>query len=96
MIYAGASIWGAYPVLVGISFYFDEKTEEECNKFRQCVREIAKTAVDLGGTLTAAHGIGVKLSSLMRYEHGKALEVMKRIKEALDPNHIMNPGKMGL
>lgn len=96
LIYAGASIWGADPVLVGISFYFNEKSEEEYKRFSQCVREIAKTAVDLGGTLTAAHGIGVKLSSLMEYEHGKALDVMKRIKEALDPNHVMNPGKMGL
>ena len=42
------------------------------------------------------HGVGVKLASLMSEEHGAGLEIMRRIKRTLDPNNIMNPGKMGL
>jgi len=42
------------------------------------------------------HGVGVKLAALMEDEHGYGLEVMRRIKKVLDPNGIMNPGKLGL
>ena len=42
------------------------------------------------------HGVGVKLAPLMKEEHGYGLEVMRRVKRTLDPNNIMNPGKMGL
>jgi FAD/FMN-containing dehydrogenase len=40
--------------------------------------------------------VGVKLAPLMMEEHGYGLEIMRRIKKMLDPNNIMNPGKMGL
>ena len=42
------------------------------------------------------HGVGVRLAHLMDRELGYGLEVMKRIKEALDPDNIMNPGKLDL
>ena len=42
------------------------------------------------------HGVGVKLAPLMAEEHGYGLEVMRGIKKLLDPNNIMNPGKLGL
>jgi alkyldihydroxyacetonephosphate synthase len=50
----------------------------------------------LGGSMEYTHGVGVKLAPLMAEEHGYGLEVMRQIKKALDPNAIMNPGKMGL
>jgi FAD/FMN-containing dehydrogenase len=40
--------------------------------------------------------VGVKLAAFMKAEHGYGFEVMRQIKAALDPHHIMNPGKMGL
>jgi len=40
--------------------------------------------------------VGVKLAPLMSQEHGYGLQVMRQIKQALDPNNILNPGKMGL
>ena len=42
------------------------------------------------------HGVGTKLSYLMEEEMGSGLEFLRTIKETIDPNNIMNPGKMGL
>ncbi len=55
---------------------------------------IVRCAIDLGGTATGEHGVGIGKRKFMSYEHGLSLEVMKRIKTALDPNQIMNPGKI--
>jgi len=55
---------------------------------------IVKYAVDLGGTATGEHGVGIGKRKFMAHEHGQSLEVMKRIKTLFDPNGIMNPGKI--
>lgn len=48
----------------------------------------------VGGTISGEHGIGVGKRNLMEAQHGPAWAVMGTIKRALDPNNIMNPGKM--
>ena len=53
-------------------------------------------ALDAGGVMNDHHGVGIKLGPYMRRQHGAALDTMRRIKAALDPNNVMNPGKMGL
>ena len=53
-------------------------------------------ALDAGGVMNDHHGVGLKLGPYMRRQHGGALDAMRQIKAALDPNNIMNPGKMGL
>ena len=53
-------------------------------------------ALQLDGTTTAEHGVGVVRAGYMEREHGDALEVMRTIKKTLDPDGIMNPGKMGV
>src|SRR5215204_2360160 len=53
-------------------------------------------ALDAGGVMNDHHGVGIKLGPYMRRQHGGALDAMRQIKAALDPNNIMNPGKMGL
>jgi FAD/FMN-containing dehydrogenase len=61
----------------------------------KCINEIRASALMLGGTVSGEHGIGVTKTSFLEREHGKdAVDVMKRIKSALDPSNIMNPGKM--
>ncbi|WGW03296.1 FAD-binding oxidoreductase [Tropicibacter oceani] len=51
-------------------------------------------ALQLGGTITGEHGIGMGKTGLMEAEHGEAWDVMGQIKKALDPQNIMNPGKL--
>ena len=59
------------------------------------VREILETAVRLDGSISGEHGIGMCKSAYLPLEVGKdALAVMKRIKQALDPNTVLNPGKI--
>jgi alkyldihydroxyacetonephosphate synthase len=62
----------------------------------ETVEELLRLVQKLGGSMEYTHGVGVKLAPLMAEEHGYGLEVMRRIKKTLDPNSIMNPGKMGL
>jgi alkyldihydroxyacetonephosphate synthase len=49
-----------------------------------------------GGVMNDHHGVGLKLAPYMRAQHGPALDTLRRIKEVLDPNRIMNPGKLDL
>jgi D-lactate dehydrogenase (cytochrome) len=55
---------------------------------------IVEKALALGGTATGEHGVGIGKAQFMAREHGEALEVMRTIKAALDPNGILNPGKI--
>ena len=64
---------------------------------RATIDGVCVAAVDAGGTLEYCHGIGWKLAHLVEREHGAAgLAVLRRLKAALDPANIMNPGKGGL
>jgi alkyldihydroxyacetonephosphate synthase len=62
----------------------------------ETIEELLRAVQQMGGSMEYTHGVGVKLAPLMAEEHGYGLEVMKQMKKALDPNNIMNPGKMGL
>jgi D-lactate dehydrogenase (cytochrome) len=51
-------------------------------------------ALAMGGTCSGEHGVGIGKMKYLEAEHGTALEVMRTIKRALDPDNRMNPGKM--
>jgi D-lactate dehydrogenase (cytochrome) len=55
---------------------------------------MVKLALKLGGTCTGEHGVGIGKMKFMREEHGDAIDVMHKIKQALDPDGIFNPGKV--
>jgi len=91
----GISSW-MLPQNVSIDFIFNEKSPQDVEKYIKARDEAARKALELGGTLSYCIGIGIRYAHLMHEEHGSALEVMRAIKKALDPNNIMNPGRMGL
>jgi len=73
----------------------DESDKEEMERVHKAIDEIFSTAINLGGTLSGEHGIGMAKSKYMEMQFGKSgMDVMKKIKQALDPDNIMNPGKM--
>ena len=50
---------------------------------------------ELGGSISAEHGIGImKRDELLRYKTADEVELMRTLKRALDPNNILNPGKV--
>jgi D-lactate dehydrogenase (cytochrome) len=57
---------------------------------------IVTRAVELGGTCTGEHGIGIGKRKFMELEHGQSYQLMRRIKELIDPKGLMNPGKIFL
>lgn len=73
----------------------DDRNAEEMERVEKAVDEIFEIALKLGGTLSGEHGIGVAKKKYLEREFGTGgLEIMKRIKQALDPKGILNPGKM--
>ena len=79
------------------SVWMEPKTKGMGNlEDREKITEIIEeTVLELGGSFSAEHGIGLaKLPSMSRRKNPNAIEVMRSIKKALDPNNIMNPGKV--
>ncbi|KQU16391.1 glycolate oxidase subunit GlcD [Bacillus sp. Leaf13] len=73
----------------------DKTDKEEMSRVELAVADIFMAAIELGGTLSGEHGIGMMKAPFMEMELGAAgLDIMKRIKEVWDPNNIMNPGKI--
>ncbi len=63
-------------------------TLENINQF------IVEKAVEMGGTCTGEHGIGIGKRKFMQLEHGDSYHLMRDIKELIDPKGLMNPGKI--
>ncbi|MBO1004192.1 glycolate oxidase subunit GlcD [Pseudogracilibacillus auburnensis] len=73
----------------------DARNKEEIARVEKAFEEIFKKAVELGGTITGEHGVGAMKLPYLHLKVGEAgIEVMRNIKQAIDPNYIMNPGKM--
>src|SRR5215207_3077177 len=70
----------------------DGKDPDEVRRVLRVADDIHQLALRMGGTTTGEHGVGAARAPYMAQEHGPALEVMRRIKRALDPHNIMNPG----
>ena len=63
---------------------------------QKMIDDIHDLAIKMEGTTTAEHGVGIVRAKYMDVEHGPAMEIMRAIKKTLDPNNILNPGKMAL
>ncbi|MGM0366908.1 MAG: FAD-binding oxidoreductase [Actinomycetota bacterium] len=69
---------------------------EAVDMYNDVWNTVIRAAVKEGGVLNEHHGIGLKLGRLMKEQYGPSFKIIKDLKKMLDPNHIMNPGKMGL
>jgi len=77
------------------SIFTDIRKKEEFARAQQAMEEIFEAALSLGGVLSGEHGIGLeKQRFLKRAMDPVALNLMRKIKAMLDPNHILNPGKI--
>lgn len=79
-----------HPIIIS-----DPRIKEQWDTIKEVAKELIDLTIRLRGTLTAEHGTGMAKSPYIKKELGETLEVMKAIKKALDPNNILNPGKMG-
>ena len=96
--YAHFSHWFPWGGMIYDYFLVDEPPEDPSEAIRlhnQMWADAARMAMKHGGLLNEHHGIGLKLGWLMREQYGAAWTVLKGIKDTLDPNGIMNPGKLG-
>jgi glycolate oxidase len=73
----------------------DSRDQEHFQRALKCVDEIIEIALSLGGVLSGEHGVGLeKQRFLKKAMDPVAIDIMKQIKDVLDPNHILNPGKI--
>ncbi len=68
--------------------------EESVRRIESVVEQCVRLAHETHGSMEYCHGAGIRLGRFMRDEHGTGLDVMRRIKAALDPAGILNPGKL--
>ncbi|MBI4233515.1 MAG: FAD-binding oxidoreductase [Chloroflexi bacterium] len=71
-------------------------TQTTSQAMSTAVDALLQAAQDAGGSMEYCHGVGLKLSHLMERDLGPGMAVLRRIKAALDPRGILNPGKLGL
>ncbi len=73
----------------------DSRNKEEIERVEKAFEEIFAKAIELGGTITGEHGVGVMKAPYLEMKLGQAgIAAMRTIKSGLDPNNIMNPGKV--
>ncbi|MEW5423559.1 FAD-binding oxidoreductase [Amorphus sp. 3PC139-8] len=77
------------------AYLIDPDDPEHLAEADRLAERAIERALAVGGTASGEHGVGTEKIKHMRKEHGDAVDVMKRIKAALDPDGLMNPGKMG-
>ena len=75
-------------------FLVDEDDPQTMQRASEVNDRMVIRAIDMGGTCTGEHGVGYGKMAFLEREHGDALSVMRMVKNALDPQGIMNPGKI--
>lgn len=73
---------------------FDPSDAQETATALAINQRLVELALSMGGTSTGEHGVGLGKKAYMQAEHGPALDLMRRLKRAVDPVGIMNPGKI--
>jgi len=89
VIYGHISIGAIHPAIT-----IRKSDKDDWVAMKALADDIHKWAIHVGGTVTGEHGIGVARKEYIAQMYPEAYEIMKKIKHALDPDNIMNPGKM--
>jgi glycolate oxidase len=77
------------------TFLADERNPDEMHRVHEALDAIVTRTLELGGTISGEHGIGLAKKSWLRQQMGDAsFDLMHQIKDALDPRHLLNPGKI--
>jgi glycolate oxidase len=78
-----------------VNFMYDENDEEETTRSVEALTSLMKKVIELGGAISGEHGVGLAKTPFVRDQFNQAeWEVMKSIKQSLDPKGILNPGKI--
>jgi D-lactate dehydrogenase (cytochrome) len=77
-----------------LNYIVDPQQPTEIEEAQRLNERLVMRALALGGTCTGEHGVGYGKIKFLEAEHGRALEVMRTLKQALDPDDRMNPGKI--
>ena len=76
-------------------YLIDPHNAQECETAESLNRQLVARALSLGGTCTGEHGVGLHKMDFLRDEAGEgAIDMMRSIKQALDPDNLLNPGKI--
>jgi alkyldihydroxyacetonephosphate synthase len=90
----GVWIW---PECYSLVLYCQQtRNNNAAQVMRQATDEIYRIVQDVAGSVEYVHGVGVRLGHLMQRELGSGMAVLRSLKASLDPDGIMNPGKLGL
>jgi glycolate oxidase len=81
---------------VHTTFVADVRSREQWERLKPAAEELLRTAMEMNGTLSAEHGTGLTRAPHIGWQLGEAMEVMRKIKRVLDPDNLLNPGKMAL
>lgn len=80
-----------------VALFIDVNDPDQWDQLRTAADRIHRAALNLGGTVSSEHGIGLARAEYMAEQVGEeSINLMRAIKKALDPRGILNPGKMGL
>ncbi|MEZ5276389.1 MAG: FAD-linked oxidase C-terminal domain-containing protein [Opitutaceae bacterium] len=78
-----------------VNIMYDRDDYRQSREARKAVRRLMEKVVELGGTITGEHGIGLAKTPFLKLARNRAeIAAMKAVKDALDPNGILNPGKI--
>ncbi|MCG6881783.1 MAG: FAD-binding protein [Deltaproteobacteria bacterium] len=76
---------------------YDGYDPDQVERMKKASADLFELAIGLDGTLTGEHGIGLSKAPFMTLEHDPvAMDMMRTLKRTIDPNNILNPGKMAL
>lgn len=80
---------------IHVNILYDRSDEDETQRAEKAASAVMKTTVELGGSLSGEHGIGITKSQFLPLEvQPEAIELMRKMKSLLDPKGILNPGKI--